>query len=563
MSKLYYICKYTPTELLEAMGAECVLLDGMTESFSEAERCGHPNLCGYGKAILEKVLTEGIRELILVNCCDTIRSVYDILHAAGKMDFLYFLDLVHDESECGAKRMAFELDKLVRAYREYSGNDISPEQFAAAFSHSENAPEDFIGILGARASGALAEMIGGTLPLPVRNLTCVSGRTVEKPEEFSLESYAKALISQIPCMRMNDVTGRKMLYSDPHLKAVVYHTVKFCDYYGFEYADLQAGSDVPILKLETDYTLQSAGQLSTRLEAFSEQLLPDRPETMGAQARTDGTGRGDIRTQQKKENENMTTGYFAGIDSGSTSTKAVIIDADGKIISSAMLPTGAKVSDSSLAALEKALKGASLSKNDLENIVTTGYGRKTVSLGGSRSVTEISCHAKGAHALDPGIRAVIDIGGQDSKVICVDENGSVTSFAMNDKCAAGTGRFLEMTGRALGLSLEEMAERGIKWKENIAISNTCTVFAESEIISLVAEEKSLDDIVHGLNRSVAVKISSLIKRAGASGPYMMTGGVAQNRSVIKALEEMLDCEVRTSPYAQYCGAYGAALYARG
>ena len=179
MSKLYYICKYTPIELLESMGAECVLLDGMVHSFAEAERCGHPNLCGYGKAILEKVLTEGIRELVLVNCCDTIRSVYDILHAQGKMDFLYFLDLVHDETECGAKRMTFELEKLRRAYCEYSGNDMDSERFDAAFRAPSDSGEDYIGILGARVGDAFGTMISDSLPLPVKNLTCVSGWCVE------------------------------------------------------------------------------------------------------------------------------------------------------------------------------------------------------------------------------------------------------------------------------------------------------------------------------------------------------------------------------------------------
>ena len=544
MSKLYYICKYTPVEMLEAMGAECVLLDGMVSSFSEAERAGHPNLCGYGKAIIEKVIRENIRELVLVNCCDTIRSVYDILLARGGMDFLYFCDLAHDETSCAADRMAFELKKLARAYQEYSGRSLSYEAFENAFVKETEPGQDYLGILGARVNADLHRMIADALPLPVKNLTCVSGRAVAKPEQISpddlFRSYAKTLIGQTPCMRMNDITARKAILNDPHLKGIVYHTIKFCDYYGFEYSDLKKHCDVPVLKLETDYTLQSAGQLSTRLEAFSEQLT--------------FTG--------NKETAPMKNGYYAGIDSGSTSTKAVIIDADGNIISSAILPTGAKVADSSSAALKEALEKASLTAADIAATVTTGYGRKTISDSG-RSVTEISCHAKGASALDPEVRTIIDIGGQDSKVICVDETGNVTAFAMNDKCAAGTGRFLEMTGRTLGLSLEELSTRGIKWKEDIAISNTCTVFAESEIISLVADNKSIDDIVHGLNRSVAVKVSSLMKRTGAAPAFMMTGGVAANRSVVKAIEDLLGAEVRTSPYAQLCGALGAALFARG
>ncbi len=559
MSKLYYICKYTPVELLFACGADCAELSGTVGSFSAAETVGHPNLCGFGKAILEKVLNEGIKELVLVNCCDTIRSVYDILLDRGGMDFLYFMDLVHDESECGVRRMAYELKKLYRAYRAFSGNEFSPALFAAAFSENEAAKEDYAAVLGARVNTELSEMIEGFLPLPVKNLTCVSGRDVRLPEALSglsdedafFTAYAKALIAQTPCMRMNDITARKKIYNDPHLKAIVYHTIKFCDYYGFEYSELSGHADVPLLKIETDCTVGSAGQLSTRLEAFAEQL-----------ALQDGNGETKGGYASGKE-EAMNGRYFAGIDSGSTSTKAVVIDGSGAILGSAILPTGAKVSVSGAEALDAAIRAAGISRDDLANIVTTGYGRKTITHGGAQAVTEISCHARGAHALNKDVRTIIDIGGQDSKVISVDDNGNVISFAMNDKCAAGTGRFLEMTGRALGLSLAELSGRGLTWKEDISISNTCTVFAESEIISLVAGDKSLDDIVHGLNKSVGVKIASLMKRTGARPVYMMTGGVAANRSVIRALEEMLGERIVTSPYAQLCGAYGAALYAKG
>ena len=192
--------------------------------------------------------------------------------------------------------------------------------------------------------------------------------------------------------------------------------------------------------------------------------------------------------------------------------------------------------------------------------MTTGYGRSALHLG-DKSVTEISCHARGAFFLDPSIRTIIDIGGQDSKVIRVDDAGNVVNFVMNDKCAAGTGRFLDMMAKTLEMSLEELSHTGLKWKEDITISSMCTVFAESEIVSLVAENKSLDDIVHGLNQSVAGKTVNLVKRAGGLGAYMMTGGVAQNAGVVQAIEARLGEKLRVSPMAQYCGALGAALFA--
>ncbi len=722
MDNLSYVCKSTPVELLAAMGAKCRLLDEMAPSFSKAEQAGHPNLCGYGKAILEQALSGGVRELVLVNCCDTIRSVYDILLAEGNLNFLYFMDLPHEEAGCSAKRFVPELKKLTAAYAAYSGHAFSMEAFRQSFAAPGRNSGDYIGVCGARCGRAFQRMISGFMPLPVRNLTCVAGRDVRPPggmtpaetaaddmtlaktpsdeiasvetvsngivpvgttangltpaetttdgltlaktpsDEIAsvetaaddmtlakttangmapdetaadgltpgqgrdsggrnrardpmtssaatapafppdsasgsgfpgddlLEAYARALLSQMPCFRMNDVTGRKAIYRDPALKGIIYHTIKFCDYYGFEYAELKKNCDVPLLKLETDYTLQSVGQLSTRLEAFSERLTPHtelrrdedrsdahtnsrRDENISdahTKSRRDGEGRSDAvnessrnvpsfaftHTDREKENAR-----FAGLDSGSTSTKAVIIDETGRIISTAILPTGAKVADSARAVLSAALEKAGITKSDLVSTVTTGYGRKAAGEGGS-SVTEISCHAKGAFALNPGVRTVIDIGGQDSKVIGMDGSGNVTSFAMNDKCAAGTGRFLEMIARTLNLSPDELSARGLKWKEAISISSTCTVFAESEIISLIADNKDLDDIVHGLNMSVAAKIRALMKRAGASPAYMMTGGVAKNTSVVKAIEETIGAPVITSPYAQFCGAYGAALYAR-
>ena len=195
-------------------------------------------------------------------------------------------------------------------------------------------------------------------------------------------------------------------------------------------------------------------------------------------------------------------------------------------------------------------------------MVTTGYGRTAIQ-DGDKSITEITCHARGAHFLDPSVRTVIDIGGQDSKVIRLDEQGNVVNFVMNDKCAAGTGRFLEMMARTLGLSLEEMSTRGLEWKENVVISSMCTVFAESEVVSLVAQNKDVADIIHGLNVSVASKVGALAARLGKKNPgeYMMTGGVAKNKGIIQALEEKLGAKLYICDEAQLCGALGAALFA--
>ena len=176
-------------------------------------------------------------------------------------------------------------------------------------------------------------------------------------------------------------------------------------------------------------------------------------------------------------------------------------------------------------------------------------------------ITEITCHARGAHFLDPEVRTVIDIGGQDSKVIRLDENGAVANFVMNDKCAAGTGRFLEMMARTMEMNLDQMSECGLEFKEDITISSMCTVFAESEVVSLIAQNKATDDIVHGLNKAVAVKTAALTRRVGGEEKYMMTGGVSKNKGLVKTLEEKLGTKLVISDKAQLCGALGAALFA--
>ncbi len=547
MNKTYYICKYTPIELLAAFGGKCENLNHMPEGFERAEQIAHPNLCGFGKAVLEQVLAGGIKELVLVNCCDTIRSVYDILEDTGQMDFLYMIDMLHfDEGSCSRERVAAQLKELAKAYGAYRGTTFDKDAFFRAFAPKERMSEPHLAVLGARMGEELFRMTERAMPLPVVNESCVNNRSVgagELPRELDFDElmdwYAGELLSQLPCMRMLDSTGRKQLYQDPSLCGIIYHTVKFCDFYSFEYADIKNHTDVPLLKIESDYTLQSSGQLSTRLEAFAESLTPEIGE--------------------KKEN-NMGKGYFAGIDSGSTSTDVVILDRNLDIVAEVIMPTGAGAALGAERALEEALKEFSLSREDIDSVVTTGYGRSAIEVG-DRSITEITCHARGAHFLDPEVRTVIDIGGQDSKVIRLGEDGSVKNFVMNDKCAAGTGRFLEMMARTMEMSLDELSEVGLTYKEDITISSMCTVFAESEIVSLVAQNKSTDDIVHGLNKAVAAKTASLVKRVGGEEKYMMTGGVARNRGLVKTLEERLGTRLMISEKSQLCGALGAALFA--
>lgn len=546
MNKTYYVCKYTPIELLQAFGGECANMNEMPQGFDLADQLAHPNICGFGKALLEAVMMGKVKELVLVNCCDTIRSVYDVLKEEGNLDFLYLLDVLRSDGSCSRERLTVQLKNLAKAYGLYKGKEFDSRCFVAAFQPPEKLQGPHLAVVGARMGTELFEMVQKTMPLPVENDTCVNNRSVGEvmpPEtddfEQLMEWYAGELLRQIPCMRMMDSTGRKQLYQAPDLKGIIYHTVKFCDFYSFEYAELKQHADVPLLKVESDYTIQSSGQMKTRLEAFAESIAPD--------------------SYQGKEKK-MGKGYFAGIDSGSTSTDVVILNKDLEIVTEIILPTGAGAAMGAERALGEALKKANMKREDIDTLVTTGYGRSAIEEG-DKSITEITCHARGAHYLDPEVRTVIDIGGQDSKVIRLDETGAVVNFVMNDKCAAGTGRFLEMMARTMEMSLDKLSLAGLNYKEDITISSMCTVFAESEVVSLIAQNKATDDIVHGLNKAVASKTAALAKRVGGEEKYMMTGGVSKNQGLVKTLEEKLNTKLVISDKAQLCGALGAALFA--
>ena len=556
---IHYVCKYTPIELFAGFGETCAVLEEMPENFEMSDQIAHANLCGFGKSVIQAVLQGKADELVMVNCCDSMRRVYDIVASTGKCKFLYMLDLPHDDNECEKEKFAVAIRRLKEAYEKYSGKTFDKAAFFHSFAKLRTETKPYIGVLGVRVSGVLEEMIRENIRMDVDNLTCTGGRrltvTPEELEKMDEDAmflvYADGLLGQMPCFRMNQSSRRTALYLDPNLKGIIYHTIKFCDYYGFEYASIKKNIKVPLLKIETDFTSQSAGQLLTRIQAFSETIE-------GSEDMDPGKG------ISEEAREKMTSGvyYVAGIDSGSTSTDVVILDQDGKIKSTMIIPTGGGATMSAEKSLELAVEKAGIKKEEIVRIDTTGYGRAYID-SGDDSITEITCHAKGAHYLNPNVRTIIDIGGQDIKAISIDENGAVKNFLMNDKCAAGTGRFLEMMARTLGLSLEEMSTRGLKWKNNVVISSMCTVFAESEVVSLVAQNKDVADIIHGLNVSVASKVGALAARLGQNNPgeYMMTGGVAQNQGIVEALEEKLGAKLYICDEAQLCGALGAALFA--
>ncbi|MFA4957645.1 MAG: acyl-CoA dehydratase activase [Candidatus Methanoperedens sp.] len=253
---------------------------------------------------------------------------------------------------------------------------------------------------------------------------------------------------------------------------------------------------------------------------------------------------------------------FAGVDVGSLATKSVIVS-NGTILGYSLIPTGINTEENGLLALQKALDNAKLTRDDLKYIVATGYGRISAPYA-DKTVTEITCHGKGAHYLHPATRTIIDMGGQDCKAIRLDEKGNVVDFAMNDKCAAGTGRFLEVMANVFKVKLDDLGPMALNAKEIVPMSSTCTVFAESETVSLLARGENPANIIKGIHRAIANRVAGMFSRVGVESDVFFSGGVAKNVGMKAALEEVLKAKIVAPEYdPQLVGALGAAVIAKG
>jgi predicted CoA-substrate-specific enzyme activase len=252
--------------------------------------------------------------------------------------------------------------------------------------------------------------------------------------------------------------------------------------------------------------------------------------------------------------------YVMGVDLGSTTAKVAIVDAQGAMVGSKIVQMGAVSQEAVRVAMEAALVDAGIEQSDIVRTISTGYGRKLVP--SDKTFTEITCHARGAAALFPGVRLVIDIGGQDSKAIAVDDDGLVDRFAMNDRCASGTGRFFDVLSRALEVPVTEVGALALEGSEGLEVSSMCATFAETEVISLLAQGAQKDDIAASVHKAVAARTVGLVAQVGKASPVVMTGGVAKNTALVHFLSEALRLPIEMLDEPQIAGAYGAAIIAR-
>lgn len=248
-----------------------------------------------------------------------------------------------------------------------------------------------------------------------------------------------------------------------------------------------------------------------------------------------------------------------GVDIGSSACKAVALRDGTEIVAQSLIQVGTGTSGPERV-LRDIYAKTGLQQSDFAYTVVTGYGRYSLDIA-DKAISEISCHSKGVHFLFPTARTILDIGGQDCKAISIDENGAVQCFFMNDKCAAGTGRFIDNMARVLELSVEQMGEYDALSTEKVVVSSTCTVFAESEVISLLSKKKKKEDIIYGIHDSVISRAAGLLNRTHKQPDFVLTGGVAKNAGIRRALEQELKQPVLVAQEPQMTGALGAALYA--
>lgn len=567
--KIPVFCSLIPTELIVHLGHKPCFIDGSELALARAgeyHSAFHENLCSYSKALYDYFLTkmgtshrgaggEGEYDLIIIPAaCDAIKKLHNALKPHIPKEKLYLLDMPKAKGDSANKFLAEKFEKLGQLLPLEGGGKEGVTTGSSTGSDGIK-----IAILGANipmgvVDGSLKKF--GFEAVHLNHCLTKSNPDVELLailKERGVEEYAKKFLEKNSCPRTDDFSYKKAIIKqikEDKIKGLIMNALKFCDFqpFDFKYFKDELGQDFPMLMIEHELTADYEGQTMTRLEAFFENIKNKLTKGTRPHASRAGRGRSDLSS------------YYVGIDSGSHATKLVCINGKGDIVSREVVPTGTSVAKSSEVLLKRLKELHGIGPEDIGRIVATGYGRNKV-VCADDVLTEISCHALGAHKILGSACTIIDIGGQDSKAIKVDADGGVVRFAMNDKCAAGTGRFLEVMAAKLEMSLEEFAELAFIAKKHVPISSMCSVFAESEVISLIASGSSREAIAKGIHKAIAERTIALAKRIEGTPPYYMAGGVAKNRGLVKELGECLGLELEVIDYPQFSGALGAALIA--
>ena len=565
---IYYSCSYIPMEVLLGSDSEFHRITSVAPVSCHELGC---NLCGYAKTVYEKGMELSSGDYLLIaDSCDAMRRIGDLLSElssarvfilrlpwkrdADAVEFLSgeigdlttFLENsgVAVNLHTGIGRFNDLVDHVLTNEIRVEGADLSRLYLSALDGNKAKIDSNLVsrgprkrialsgGVTDIGAFDNAVEKAGGIM---VSNDTCLGRRPFSSKTADNIEpltAIAERLLKwRSPCARFSETISA----SDESADATVFVVPKFCDFFDF----VRPRDNVKTYRVELDFPLNSDGQLTTRIGALME--------------------KNDSRSVL--HSEEGTTVIYAGVDSGSTTTNGVLIDGKGRIIFSKTVKTGIRASNTAEALMQEMTEFSRKNGNQIGKCISTGYGRLLVS-SASDKITEISCHARGVFELFPEARGIIDIGGQDSKVIRLNSVGNVEDFAMNDKCAAGTGRFLEVMASALEMDTEKMSSLARKSKKDISISSVCTVFAESEVVSLIGMGERIEDISAGLFKAIAKRVGAMYSRLGSPTPLVFTGGVARNAGVVEAMKMLFKTEILIPDVPDIMGAYGAALFAR-
>lgn len=551
---IVYNCPSVPFEFFHALKVPFKRIEPGAVEFQKL----HPNVCAFCRVSVSSVSPEDV--LIWTDSCDSMRRAYDFLknrsfylHVPVKNDELAVRSLARQLEELWEfLKVTFDrdtplsdLEKIHRWFTERSHQlerALERDLKEAKEIFEELSNQEWIGsierkgisvlLLGSWASDELVDIVEKVGGYAI-NATCsgpygfISGAL---SSQNVFESIARRILNKkLPCGRFAASRELEKLIRSFKPDVIVLHTAKFCDFYHFDEQTLRK-LQIPFVTIENDFT-NALEQVRTRIEAL-------------------------LETKKQRKRTVKTSSYFVGIDSGSTSTKLVVLDENAEILFERVTKTGADPRASARQLLSQALEQL---KIPLEKafVVATGYGRDAIDFA-EETATELTCHAIGVNYLHPGVKTIIDVGGQDSKVMRV-ENGKIVDFVMNDKCAAGTGRFLEIVSSILETPLSIMGEESLKAKEQLNISSVCAVFAESEIISLRSKGYSKQDILWAAHNAIARRLATMYERIKGCPPVVLTGGVALNVGLKRALENMLNVELIVPRNPVTTGALGAAL----
>ncbi|MGB9820509.1 MAG: acyl-CoA dehydratase activase [Pseudothermotoga sp.] len=554
---IVYNCPLVPFEFFKALGIQSRRIENTGCEFDRLS----PNLCSLCRRSVASIDKNDV--LVWIDSCDSSRRTSDFLKLTNKI-FELHVPVTSDEE--AVSRLSDDLKILWRSLKAVFGN-VSDEKLYEVHSdfqkqmallektlredlneakrlYEQIISEKWVGstqrrgkpilILGAPVEENIVKIIeesggyaiNGTCSGPYSMISQIPDRS----NVFKNIAY-RILNKKLVCMRSAFKRDISKLIDTTKPEAIVLHTIKFCDFYSFDEKELRK-TKIPFVVVEDDLTSLANAQMKTRIEALIELLshqengIPERFE------------------------------LFVGIDSGSTTTKIVVLDAQAKPLYKNTVKTGAYPVLTAKGLYEEVLAKFKVPRSKIY-LVSTGYGRASLDFANER-VTEITCHAKGVHFFLPKVKTIIDIGGQDSKVIRV-EDGQVVEFAMNDKCAAGTGRFLEVMANVLDTPLQKIGKLSLEHKNEVDISSVCTVFAESEVVSLRASGHTREDILYAVHKAIAKRVGTMYERIKGTQPVALTGGVALNEGLKVALERVLNIEIQIPPEPVLTGAFGAAV----